>query len=331
MPMIYKSIDIMKFIMALFVVTIHCYIVNEIQIDWLKQICTSIIYSAVPFFYVTSSYLLFRHIQYKGNQIINQSAFKSKLNKYWRHIAKMYILWFIIYHIKDIKSLFIHPFESSISITKDLLFWGCGHLWYLWGLLLVLPIIYVTLRYLKPLTIVIIGFGLICIFRLYSHFGSVENPMWWQTPLVYMWQGHVFNVFGICYAWAFISVGILMVTTEKWKQITNKYLYIILISSLIICCIDTGSVSIGYQPVAFVLVALCLRWNINSESFFLKHCRDVSTYIYLIHGFVISLSCTITDTPITKWILSLTISFIIALLISIIKKKQRTKELILKK
>lgn len=217
------------------------------------------------------------------------------------------------------------------NIGSDFLFWGCGHLWYLWGLLLVLPVIYIILRYIKPLLIVIIGFGLICIFRLYSHFGSVENPTWWQSPLVYMWQGHVFNVFGICYAWAFISVGMLMATTEKWKQLSNKYLYIILICSFIVCCIDTGSVSIGYQPVAFVLVALCLRWNINSESFFLKYCRDISTYIYLIHVLIISLSCIITVSPIIKWMLSLTISFIIALLISLIRKKQRTKKLILEK
>lgn len=318
----------MKFIMALFVVTIHCYIINEIQIDWLKRICTSIIYSAVPFFYVTSSYLLFRHIQYNGNQIINQSIFKSKLNKYWHHIAKMYILWFVIYHIMDIKGLFVHPLESLTNMVNSFFCWGCGHLWYLWGLLLILPVIYKALQHIKPSLLVIIGFGLICVFRLYSHFGSVENPTWWQSPLVYMWQGHIFNVFGICYAWAFISVGILMATTDKWQQLPNKYLYIILISSLTICCIDTGSVSIGYQPVAFALVALCLRWNINSESFFLTHCRDVSTYIYLLHILIISLSSTITDTPIIKWILTLIISSIIALIISIIKKKQRIKKLV---
>lgn len=329
--MVYKSIDIMKFIMALFVVTIHCYIVNEIQIDWLKRICTALIYSAVPFFYVTSSYLLFRHIQYDGNQIINQSTFQSKLNKYWHHIAKMYILWFVIYHINDIKELYVHPLESLINIVNSFLFWGCEHLWYLWGLLLILPVIYKALQHIKPSLLVIIGFGLICIFRLYSHFGSVENPTWWQTPLVYMWQGHVFNVFGICYAWAYISVGLLMATTKKWEKLPNKYLLLLLMGGLVICSIDVGGVSIGYQPVAFALVALCLRWNIKSESFFLTHCRDVSTYIYLIHPLIISLSYIITDNPMIKWILSLTISSIIALIISIIKKKQHTKKLVPKK
>lgn len=329
--MIYRSIDITKFIMALFVVTIHSYIINDIQNEWLERVCTAIIFSAVPFFYVTSSYLLFRHIQYNSSkEFINQSSFKSKFKKYWYHIMKMYILWFTIYNIENIKNIFVHPHESLSNIIDRFFFWGCGHLWYLWGLLLVLPIIYKLLIFIKPSVLIIIGFGLTCLFRLYSHYGSIDNPTWWQDPLVYMWKGHIFNVFGICYAWAYISVGAFMATTKKWKALSPKALWLILILSLGFCCIDTSATSIGYQPVAFALVALCLQWNIKSESFFLKHCRDISTYIYLIHVLVISLSHKINDDNIVRWILSLIISFIIALLISI-TKKQYVKKLVSKK
>lgn len=75
----------------------------------------------------------FRNIQYNREQIINQSVFKSKLKKYWNHIGKMYILWFIIYHIKGIKDLLIYPDETLSHIGSDFLFGECGHLWYLWG------------------------------------------------------------------------------------------------------------------------------------------------------------------------------------------------------
>jgi peptidoglycan/LPS O-acetylase OafA/YrhL len=86
---VYKSIDLIKFIMALFVVTIHCNITNSIDNELFNRICTSIIYSAVPFFYVTSAYLLFRHIKSKSQQ--EKRDFKSKFKKYYIHIAKMYI------------------------------------------------------------------------------------------------------------------------------------------------------------------------------------------------------------------------------------------------
>ena len=79
--MAYKSIDLMKFIMALFVVTIHCNIINDIETEVLNRICTAIIYSAVPFFYVTSAYLLFRHFN------DGRTNFYIKLKKYWIHIC----------------------------------------------------------------------------------------------------------------------------------------------------------------------------------------------------------------------------------------------------
>lgn len=112
-----------------------------------------------------------------------------------------------------------------------------------------------------------------------------------------------------------------MAISEQWKKLSNIHLYFILIAGLIISCIDIGSVSIGYQPVAFALVALCLRWDVNSESFFLKYCRDVSTYIYLTHILIISLSKKISNDYIIKWIFTLFISTIIAFLISILRKR----------
>lgn len=106
MRTVYKSIDLIKFIMALFVVTIHCNIINSIDNEFFNRICTSIIYSAVPFFYVTSAYLLFRHINLKRD-------FKNKFKKYYIHIAKMYIFWFVLYNLK--KSTIYLPMKISLK------------------------------------------------------------------------------------------------------------------------------------------------------------------------------------------------------------------------
>lgn len=65
--MIYKSLDIVKFIMALCVVTIHRHIVNEIQIDWLRRICSSVIYSVVPFLCHIFLSFIQEYISYKGH------------------------------------------------------------------------------------------------------------------------------------------------------------------------------------------------------------------------------------------------------------------------
>lgn len=137
-----------------------------------------------------------------------------------------------------------------------------------------------------------------------------------------MWQGHFFNVFGVCYAFAYIAIGLFMATTKKWKNLSTNNLLIILAIGFTYCCIDTGAVSIGYQPVAFAIVALCLKWQIASKSLYFDYCRNISTYIYLVHPFGILLASIIGNHSIEIWLYSLLISLIIAILISILKRMQ---------
>lgn len=90
-------------------------------------------------------------------------------------------------------------------------------------------------------------------------------------------------LFLLCFA--YISVGLFMATTEKWRNLSVSQLWAIFIIGFIYCYIDTSSVSIGNQPIAFAIVALCMKWNINSKSLFFSYCRNMSTYIYLVHVF----------------------------------------------
>ena len=101
-----------------------------------------------------------------------------------------------------------------------------------------------------------------------------------------------------------------MATTEKWRNLSVSQLWAIFIIGFIYCYIDTSSVSIGNQPIAFAIVALCMKWNINSKSLFFSYCRNMSTYIYLVHVFGI------------QWAYSLLISISLATLISIIKQSK---------
>lgn len=320
----YKSIDIIKFLMSIFVVTIHCSIVNHIDVDILNRIATAIIFTAVPFFYTISAYLLFRNLKSDNNgNIIYQAEFKTKKKKYLLHILRMYVLWFAIYNYQNLYNVVVNQdIDLLIKITKNFFLWGNGHLWYLWGLVIIIPVLskLISLK-IKPIYLVIIGFGLTCMFRLYSHYGSVEDPSWWQKPLVYMWKGHIVNIFGLCYSFAYMAVGIYMALEDRWKYIPSRYLWIILISGLLYSCIDTGGVSIGYQPVAFSIAALCFKWNIKRDSVFIRYSRDLSTYIYLVHGFGIAWAYKCCNVPLYGWILSICFSFIMALIIIGVKKK----------
>jgi len=55
----YNSIDIVKWIMAIFVIAIHTHPFNNIDNDIFLLIYNYIMKSAVPFFFMASSFLLF--------------------------------------------------------------------------------------------------------------------------------------------------------------------------------------------------------------------------------------------------------------------------------
>ena len=54
----YNSIDLMKFVMAIAVVTIHTYIVNQMAPSLATDLVHAWIWSAVPFFFMVSAYFM---------------------------------------------------------------------------------------------------------------------------------------------------------------------------------------------------------------------------------------------------------------------------------
>lgn len=62
----YNSIDLMKFVMAIAVVTIHTYIVNQMAPLLMMDIVHAWIWSAVPFFFMVSAYFYIKKVKTCG-------------------------------------------------------------------------------------------------------------------------------------------------------------------------------------------------------------------------------------------------------------------------
>ena len=126
----YNSIDLMKFIMALCVVTIHTYIVDSMKSSILQDFLYSFIRSAVPFFFITSAYFVMQRNENGG------------ILKYWKRIFQLYLFWSVINFISVSlinRNLCVENVQTCIY---QILFNGYSVLWYLWGILVVLPLLY---------------------------------------------------------------------------------------------------------------------------------------------------------------------------------------------
>ena len=89
----YNGIDLFKFIFAVIVVMIHAKPFADISETFNWFISNSLFNLAVPFFFITSGFLLFGKIKNISNSIEKVNAVK----KYVLHILKIYVVWTVLW------------------------------------------------------------------------------------------------------------------------------------------------------------------------------------------------------------------------------------------
>ena len=111
----YNSIDLTKFILSIFVITIHCYIVPTIQQPLLRDICMMIQYTAVPLFFCFTGYFLFRRV------LLAPEGAKKNIKRAWLRFGKLYLIFY--------KSLyfFISLFLKHLYLSLHLRFFITLH------------------------------------------------------------------------------------------------------------------------------------------------------------------------------------------------------------
>ena len=82
-----NSLDIAKFIMAIFVICLHTHPFRSIEPFPLFEIITN---SAVPFFFMASAFLLFQKFYHSKMDL-------TIIKNYIKRMIKLYVIWNIIY------------------------------------------------------------------------------------------------------------------------------------------------------------------------------------------------------------------------------------------
>lgn len=283
----YNSIDLTKFILSIFVITIHCYIVPTIQQPLLRDICMMIQYTAVPLFFCFTGYFLFRRV------LLAPEGAKKNIKRAWLRFGKLYLIWFIIY------SVIIDGqggggggvcVWGGVNILHNLFCRGYNHLWYLWSGLYCIPIIYLLLKIkIKPTAIFIIGIIAYIFFRVYSHYGSVDNPQGICRLFAYIWEHHLFNVFGICNGLCYLSMGLLF--AQKGTTKNKRWLFTLFILGILLSIPDRNrTLGIGMILITYVACNLILNWNLKMNKNIAMQFREASTFIYVVHEATIALT-----------------------------------------
>lgn len=307
----YKSIDLMKFMMALCVVTIHTYIVDSMEPSIFQDVLYSIIRSAVPFFFITSAFF------------VMQRKEKGGIIKYWKRIFQLYLSWSVINFISV--SLLNHNLcvENVQTCIYQILFNGYSVLWYLWGILIALPLL-IKLRDggAKPLYFLVIAVMAYLFNRAYTHYGSMENPnkIWlWSA---YLYKGKYFGITNLCLAITYLSIGTFF-SMYKYRQYTVISVALIILGSIMMHFETHKDVALGVPVIAFGLFPLIKEWQLNLSRVSIKWLRKMSTLIYFVHIIIItSIDLVYPGMDVIKWgVIIASCIFVSALLLALRKMK----------
>lgn len=272
----YNIVDLMKFVMALFVVTIHTSLYETIPDSLFKDIVAVCLYSAVPFFFIVSAFF------------VVGSMSKEQVYKYWKRILCLYFVWSLL-NLFLTKILQQESIWSGIgSFSYRFVFCGYDHLWYLWGLLLVIPLLkgLIMCGGARPWMFLIIAICAFVFNRLYTHFGSMVNPSFYWQWCKTIYQSQLFGVTHFCLALTYLSLGTFLKTTDynlkRWQS------FILLFVGFWLVHIESHKeVSIGIPIIAFVLFSSILKVKVSASWISFKRIRKMSTLIYFIHVIVI--------------------------------------------
>ena len=281
----YNSIDILKFVLSIFVMMIHS------GMD--KTLISPLLRTAVPLFFIISGFFFFQKTK-------KLSDGKEKISALWHFVKRnlfLYLFWTIlqmpiwIYTRGYYRDLFPNGF---FSIIKDF-FLGSGFTgsWYIPALILGTIIIFFLSKKIPAGVLILITLPLYVICCFYTNYWNLLdsnsilvkfNEFYQNTTGLHFYTGLPVSLF-------WISIGNFF--AKKEILIKTRYLIICLTASALFIAIERYLI-LKYQLATiddcyFTLILLCplIFLIVNRHSITFKsriRVREISTIIYVVHG-----------------------------------------------
>ena len=289
----YKGIDIVKFIMALFVVILHTHPfegINEILNIFTADVMGRV---AVPFFFVATGFLLEKQI------VTGKRASGEILKHYLFKVLKLYCIWTVVYLPFIIYDKFIDSDGSFLyglfTMVRDFFFVGSyAHLWYLPATVVGVVVVWFFRRYLgNGKTAVLLFLLFLAGLLTQSYFGllagvlDADGILWKLMKIIKKIMVTCRN--GVFFGGLFIYMGTRIAgrnrKTENWKPALGFIVSLLLFAGEVMYLpkiefVREKDMYLMLVPAAFFLMELAVRIEIKRETAFF---RKMSMNIYFIH------------------------------------------------
>lgn len=304
----FEAIDCFKILMAIIVIAIHTNPQNIFDNIAIKLLVSKVYEVAVPFFFITSGFLLWNkmHNASKEYKLI-------RLKKWIKKTFRLYSIWTLIYLPFTIYGFYL----SEIGIVKSIIiffrnfllvgqnFWSWP-LWYLLGMLVAGLILYVIVKYeIRDYVMYSIAFVLAITGALLNFFhetGIMSIIVESYYKLFYTTRNGFFEGF------PYIVIGIAVANHGVLRS--KVILYGILLVSFILHMME---INIATFFMSYALFSIVMLFDLNKKNDkFYRNCRLTSSILYFVH--MIWVGCLIfiypQINPLLLFVLTLLLSFV---------------------
>ncbi|MDD7503851.1 MAG: hypothetical protein SPI37_03205 [Eubacteriales bacterium] len=340
-----RTFDFAKLICAYLIVAIHCPPFLGVSSTINFYVTHVIARIAVPFFFATTAFFLFRKMKFIDGKIANNI---SNIRCFWRYIKRnvlLYAIWSVIYLIWQIPNWYATGWWG-IHVVKDYLisFVLSGsfyHLWYMVSLFYGIVFLYVMLRFIGIKGTAIISCALYLVKALSYGYTWLNLPGLTTVTSLFDRFGGVFG--GLCLAVPMMMVGVVCGQCLDWTKKLDRFRLLGLIASSILLSVEASLLQylgLSKDKVSFIVMTLpvCFFIFINVRKISFKNerlgkcckmIRSASTLIYCVHPLLLclwSLLNTWSDlSSISRYIILCVSSTVFAAIVLLIEKSTRMK------
>ena len=283
----YNSIDLFKFVMAFAVVAIHTGLRDAFDNELCRTVVDVIINLGVPFFFLSSGYLLMAKMREPFYLKDNTAILSHHLIK----IVKLYFLWMTIYLPMTI---FVYlrdalPAKTSLFLIVKGYFltgeqYNAWHFWYLlstiFALIIIIPVMRIKISpILLPVLSFIASLGEVMLLVLTDYGGNTSSVF---KIVKYFLSLNMINN-RICYGLVFIPLG-MIIYKRRLPLPVNLVLFVggfvadVFVNNTVFGVYLLICTSVGFFGIVESI-------KIQSSKVY-PMLRRLSTYIYLVHMYM---------------------------------------------
>jgi len=289
----FTGIDILKFIMAIIVVSAHTHPFEGIDNYRLIKIWNMIVNFAIPYFFMASGFFLFLKI----NKIADKLSQLEQIKSYSKRIVELYIYWTIIY-----LPITIWGFANNDMIYyKDILMFLRGFfivgenfyswpLWYLLSMIYSLIVIYILISKDKKYNFIFVASIFIFIISILISFIIDNNSNTKILSNIHNVIKLVFHNGRIFSGMLYIMIGALFATSKM--KMSKSILFSFVLIGVIFQIFQYPFISsLAFVLLPTVIFYFSINWSVTKfkSGYFFRKCSTVMYFMHMIVLFLYTL------------------------------------------